>query len=80
MMVNIDAVLQVARETLNDIKLTAASKLEDAEGFDSMAYVQLMIDLEAQFNINLADENIPRTSTIEEVFEIIKRQLNYKES
>lgn len=70
----IEEILTIARETLEDKNLSGSSRLQEGTGYDSMAHVQFVIELEAHFNMKLKEEEILPHYTLEEIMNFIKRK------
>lgn len=69
-----EKVVEVLKETLNieaeDIKLD--SKLNDDLGIDSLAAVELALELENEFDIKIEDEELAALVTVEDVVKCIE--------
>lgn len=74
----LDKIITIAKETFSDEGLNADSKLEDAKGFDSMALVQFIIELESNLDMEIKDEDIDRTFTLVELEVFLKKQAEAK--
>lgn len=68
-------VIKLAREIFDDEQLELTTKLEEAYGYDSMAHVQFIVELEGVFNISLEDGEISRTQTFEEVWKVVAKKV-----
>ena len=55
-----DRVLQVVREVLGreDVELTARTRAADVPGWDSLAHINIMYSLEAEFGVQFSDEQL----------------------
>lgn len=67
----LEQVLEIAKETFNDDDISIDSKIEDAKGFDSMALVQFIIELETNLDIRIDEDEIPRTLSFKELNDIL---------
>lgn len=54
--------------------MSGSSRLQEGAGYDSMAHVQFVIELEAHFNMKLKEEEILAHYTLEEIMNFIKRK------
>jgi len=63
--------LRLARETLQDEGLTLESRLSDAKGYDSLAHVQLMIEIRDAFGVDLDNRGIERGSRIAQIYQLL---------
>lgn len=66
-----EQILQLVQNQFQDKNLTYTSKLEAAAGYDSVQHVQFIIELETVFEVDLADDTILRSSTIDDVIQTI---------
>lgn len=55
-----DRMLQVFREVLgrDDVELTDTTTAKDVPGWDSLAHINLMYSLEAEFGVQFSDEQL----------------------
>lgn len=63
---DLDTVVEIAQKTLLDKRLTAASRLEEAVGYDSLTHLQLVLELEKRSGVKLRGD-LPETTTLAEV-------------
>ncbi|HIT31496.1 MAG TPA: acyl carrier protein [Candidatus Enterenecus stercoripullorum] len=63
---NFDKMREIIAETLNcDLeKVTMEASLMDDLGADSLAAVELSMALEEEFNVTIADEDLPNMKTV----------------
>ena len=69
----LEMILDKAREIFGDDAVTISTPFQEAQGYDSMALMQFLIELEGHFGVSLTEANISRDSTSLEVAEIIDR-------
>ncbi|MBC2581440.1 acyl carrier protein [Clostridium sp. DJ247] len=72
----LEQVISIAKENFNDEELNPTVKIEDVNGFDSMALVQFTIELETNFNVEINDEEISRSLTFQELSDILEKKVN----
>lgn len=55
-----DRMLQVVREVLGreDVELAAHTRAADVPGWDSLAHINIMYSLEAEFGVQFSDEQL----------------------
>lgn len=68
----LETIVSVAQETFSDDELKANVPLEKAKGFDSMAMVQFIMELETAFEIDIDDDQIIKRLTCNDVEALLK--------
>ncbi|HIT02768.1 MAG TPA: acyl carrier protein [Firmicutes bacterium] len=71
---NFEKMREIIAETLNcDLeKVTMEASLTDDLGADSLAAVELSMALEEEFNVTIADEELPKMKTVADLANYIK--------
>lgn len=72
----LEEIMLLCKDIFEDDNLKPESKIEDAEGFDSMNLVQLIIELETNFNIEINDDEVKRTLTFAELADKLQEKVN----
>lgn len=65
-------ILLIAQEVFMDNTLTEKSHVAAAIGYDSMAMIQFILELESEFKISLEDVEITKNHFIEQIANIIE--------
>ena len=70
---NFDKMREIIAETLNcDLeKVTMEASLAEDLGADSLAAVELSMALEEEFNVTIADEDLPKMKTVADLVNYI---------
>lgn len=63
---DLNIVVEIARKTLLDKRLTADSRLEEALGYDSLTHLQFVLELEKRSGVKLSGD-LTETATLSEV-------------
>lgn len=63
---DLNTVVEIARKTLLDKRLTASSRLEEAVGYDSLTHLQFVLELEKQSGVKLRGD-LSEAATLSEV-------------
>jgi acyl carrier protein len=63
---DVDMVVEIARRTLMDKRLVATSRLEEALGYDSLTYLQFVLELEKKSGKKLVGD-LAENATLEDV-------------
>jgi len=58
---------------MNPEQINSESKLHDELGLDSLDVVELSMDIECHFNMQILDENIERVTTVKELLNGINK-------
>ena len=72
-------IIEYAKETFKEPEMTLQSVLNEAEGYDSMAHVQFLVDIEDWCGVQLEDSEVRRDHTVRDVVEIVEKKLQEKE-
>ncbi|MFD0482485.1 acyl carrier protein [Kineococcus sp. GCM10028916] len=69
-------VLQVFREVLavDDLQLSDASTAADVPGWDSLAHINIMYSLEAEFDVQFSDEQLTSFQDVGELRRFLVEQ------
>lgn len=70
----LETIISVAQDTFSDENLKADSRLEEAQGFDSMAMIQFVMELETALDLEISDEKILKTLTCNDIEGILKNE------
>lgn len=66
----------VARQLgINDEAVTAEKHIFDDMGADSLDAIEMVMELEEEFDIELTDESVEQAKTVQAVADLIKREL-----
>lgn len=71
----LETIISVAQDTFSDENLKADSRLEEAQGFDSMAMIQFVMELETALDLEISDEKILKTLTCTDIEGILKEEI-----
>ena len=66
--------IDLAKETFGDETIGSETIIGTIETYDSMGMVQFMIDIETNFEVELKEDTIDNTMTINEIWSIIEQQ------
>lgn len=70
-----EKVLELARSAFKEPDMALQSVLNEAEGYDSMAHVQFLVDIEDWCGLELADTEVRRDHMLKDVVELVERKL-----
>lgn len=71
----LEQVLMVSKRVFNDADLQAVMKLNQIKNYDSMNFIQLIIDLEEQFEIQIKDDDLEHDMSFENIADFIEVKL-----
>ena len=73
----LESIKKIARDTINnqDINFELDEKLGDIEGWDSLAYLQIISAIEKQYSFKFDLSRLIRVTTISELIDEIKYSL-----
>lgn len=71
-------IIKIAAETLklNENDITLESKVVDDLGADSLDQVELMMAIEADFKVDIPDEDATKISTISDAVQYVKQKMS----
>ena len=59
---------------VDESEITEASRLKEDLGIDSLASMQLILDMEQKFNIHVEDEEVMEIETVEDVIALLEKK------
>ena len=59
---------------ISEEEITEESKLKEDLGIDSLASMQLILDMEKQFNIHVEDEEVMEIETVADVIALLEKK------
>jgi len=66
--------LKIFRETLDDEDLTfTLDSMDPIEGWDSLAHVQLMLEIEEEFDVSLSTEQTAEMTSVPAIVQVLKK-------
>ena len=68
-------ILEFARNTFKEPEMNLQSVLNEAEGYDSMAHVQFLVDIEDWCGVELDDSEVRRDHMLKDVVELVAKKL-----
>ena len=71
-------VLELARSTFKEPDMALQSVLNEASGYDSMAHVQLLVDIEDWCGVVVNDNEVRRDDALQAVVDLVERKLQEK--
>lgn len=71
---SVSDLLELAKEIFSDETIGIDTIVETIEAYDSMGMVQFMIDIETKFGVELKEDTINKTMTINEIWAIIEKK------
>lgn len=73
-------VIQIIKENLeNSPEVKAESKLQDDLGIDSLEAMMIINAIEDEFEISIEDEDFRELKTVQDILDVLKKELSYKE-
>jgi len=73
-------VIQIIKENLeNSPEVKAESKLQDDLGIDSLEAMMIINAIEDEFEISIEDDDFRELKTVQDILDILKKELSYKE-
>lgn len=76
-----DRVLEIIKESLNvedDVNLTPETDIIMELDGDSLDVIEIVIDIEEEFDISIAEENLEGVRYIKDLLELIQEQIDAK--
>lgn len=70
-----EKLLNIMREVLEDNTIDTSCSQDSCENWDSLRHLNLMLELEEEFNIEFEPEEIAEMKSFEKVEEIIERKI-----
>ena len=59
---------------VDESEITEASRLKEDLGIDSLASMQLILDMEKEFNIHVEDEEVMEIETVADVIALLEKK------
>ncbi len=59
---------------VDESEITEASRLKEDLGIDSLASMQLILDMEQKFNIHVEDEEVMEIETVADVIALLEKK------
>lgn len=59
---------------IDENEITGASRLKEDLGIDSLASMQLILDMEKEFNIHVEDEEVMEIETVADVIALLEKK------
>lgn len=72
---NVNDLIELAIGTFGDQDITNDTVIELLDSYDSMNFVQFMIDIETEFGVELADDEIKKSMKIIEIWSAIQAKV-----
>ena len=73
-----ETIIEKVHDFCNCDNITSESKIMHDLGFDSLDIIELMMELEKEFNILIDDDKIPKNCTVQDIIDEVSRLINAK--
>ncbi len=65
----------VSTTNCDEEKVTLNASLKDDLGIDSLDSVEVVLELESQFNVKISDDELGNINTVEDIIKILEQKL-----